>query len=80
LFAVDEESARAAGGERAGFVGLKFIAHVHFAFRQLVVRGDRVQFQAKKAVDMRQSAAFDIKRKAAKKTGLGNNDTRGTAA
>ena len=68
LFAVNEKAACAAGGKLTGFIGSELIAHVNLSLWQLIARGDGVQFQTKKTISMLQSAFFDVKREAAKKT------------
>src|SRR6266542_4021953 len=74
LFPVDEEPACPAGSELAGFIGGELVADVDFAFRQLITRGDGVQFQTKETIGVLQSAFFDIKREAAKETALRHDD------
>src|SRR6266516_4998626 len=76
LFPVDEAPACPAGSELAGFIGGELVADVDFAFRQLITRGDGVQFQTKETVGVLQSAFFDVKREAAKKTAFRDDHAR----
>jgi hypothetical protein len=74
LFAIDEKPACAASGKLARSIGGELVPHIDFAVRQLIAASDRVQFQTKETIGVLQPALFDIKREAAKETGLGNNN------
>jgi len=50
LFAVNEEAARSAGAELAGFIGCELVAHIDFARGQRIARTDGVQFQSQQTV------------------------------
>ena len=71
-----KSAACAARGKLAGFIGGELIAHMTLPLATHRATGDRVQFQTKETIGVLQSAFFDVKREAAKKTAFRDDHAR----